>query len=85
MTRMMNRIVENARHLQGQYDKSDVLLRNAMKDAMPWAIQLATRGVIPSIDKLELLATQLIAILDASQKDNTDETPALVSRFKENV
>lgn len=41
-----------------------------MKEAMPWAMALAMQKKIPSLAQLERLATQLIAIVAASQVDS---------------
>lgn len=46
------------------------LLEDAMKEAMPWAMALAMQKRLPSLVQLERLATQLIAIVAASQVDS---------------
>lgn len=41
-----------------------------MKEAMPWAMVLAMQKRLPSLAQLERLATQLTAIVVASQVDS---------------
>lgn len=64
---LFQRIQKNAQYLIDNYPKSEALLRTAMQEAMPWAMSLYTRGAIPALPQLERLATQLVAILMASQ------------------
>lgn len=49
------------------YPTSQALLKRAVQGAMPWASALAMRGATPSVDQLETLTTQLLAILMASK------------------
>lgn len=64
---LFQRIQKNSQYLIDNYPKSEALLRSAMQEAMPWAMRLYTKGVIPPLPQLERLATQLIAILVASE------------------
>lgn len=68
--KLPERMFENARQLTLSYDKANQILHTAMRDAMPWAMSLATQGVVPSADKIERLATQLIAILMATYPED---------------
>lgn len=63
----LERIEANAQQLIRQYDTSERLLSDAMKESMGWAMSLATRKSVPSISQLERLATQLVAIIMASE------------------
>lgn len=83
MSTALNRIRTNAEALLDKYPSANVLLQATIRDAMPWAVPLAMRGTIPALDKIERLATQLIAIMLASEpvsgpKDPPDDsgTPA---------
>lgn len=64
---LINRLRANAEHLMTVYPTSQALLNRAVQGAMPWASALAMRGATPSIDQLETLTTQLLAILIASK------------------
>lgn len=66
---LFQRMEKNARYLINNYPKSEALLKDAMKDAMPWATALYTRGAVPALPQLERLATQLMAILIASEPE----------------
>lgn len=66
---LFQRIQKNAQYLIDHYPKSEALLRAAMQEAMPWAMGLYTKGAIPALPQLERLATQLIAILVASEPE----------------
>lgn len=68
--RLPERMFENARQLTTSYDHANQILNVAMRDAMPWATQLAMRGVVPSVDRIERLATQLMAILMATYPED---------------
>lgn len=52
-----------------QYSSANMLLSDAMKEAMPWAMSLVTSKKTPTLPQLERLATQIVAILMASQKE----------------
>lgn len=67
--KLPERILENARQVDRDYASANQILRVAVKDAMPWAMPLAMRGVIPSVDKIERLATYCMAILMATYPD----------------
>lgn len=67
--KLLSRMQRNARYLIDNYDKSETLLRNAMQEAMPWATALYTQGKPPQLPQLERLATQLLAILIASEPE----------------
>lgn len=64
----LERIEANAKQLIKQYDTSERLLMDAMKESMGWAMSLVTRRSAPSIPQLERLTTQLLAIILASDK-----------------
>lgn len=66
---LFQRIEKNAQYLIDNYPKSEALLKDAMKDAMPWAMALYTRGAVPAVPQIERLATQLMAILMASEPE----------------
>lgn len=66
---LMHRIQVNAEHLIQTYPTANALLKSAVQGAMPWAGALVTKGAVPPLDRLETLATQLLAILMASQPD----------------
>lgn len=68
--KLPERMFENAKQLTLSYDKANQILQAAMRDAMPWAMALAARGTVPTIDKIEHLATQLIAILMATYPED---------------
>lgn len=67
------RLIENARRLNQDYEHANQILQSAVKDAMPWAMPLATRGIVPTIDKIERLATQCLAILMATYPEDFDK------------
>jgi len=61
--KVLERVVTNAEHLISVHDNAQGLLNVAMRGAMPWATPLVMKGVLPSVDKLEVLCTQLLAIV----------------------
>lgn len=86
MSAVLNRIRSNAEALLDRYPSANVLLKATMKDAMPWAVPLAMQGTIPALDKIERLATQLIAIMLASEperspREDPDDTGAPAARI----
>lgn len=72
--KVYERIRLNADQLMETYPTAARLLEDAMEDAMkeamPWAMALAMQKRLPSLAQLERLATQLIAIVAASQVDS---------------
>lgn len=66
MPDVLERIEKNARQLMDTYPTSAALMQTAISEAMGWAVPLKMRGKIPGVDKLERLATQLVAILAAT-------------------
>lgn len=68
--RLPERMLENAKSIVAGYDHANNILQTAMRDAMPWAMRLATQGAIPTIDKIEHLATQCLAILMATYPED---------------
>lgn len=80
MTDLLERLRHNALPLQQSYGSANELLDVAISSAFPWVLSLpVVRGKIPAmfrnalpkgapvtLDKLETLATQLVAILAAS-------------------
>lgn len=71
MASLMERLETNARQIEKQYARANDILNDAVKEAMPWAGQLAMQGRVPPVDRIERLATQLIAILIASEPKTT--------------
>lgn len=67
MSDLIKRLESNARHMERSYQRANDILNDAVKEAMPWAGQLAMQGRVPSLDRIERLATQCIAILLASE------------------
>ena len=65
----LERIEKNAEALQKQYKSANALLKDAVSEAIPWASALGMRGVVPDVPKLERLATQLLAIIMASEPE----------------
>lgn len=74
MASLIERLEANARQIEKQYARANDILNDAVKEAMPWAGQLAMQGRVPPIDRIERLATQLIAILIASEPKTTPGT-----------
>lgn len=80
MTDLLDRLDRNARQFQMSYASANQLLDAAVAEAFPWVLALpVVRGKVPpmfrnalpkgapvTLDKLERLATQLVAILAAS-------------------
>lgn len=64
---LMKRLEANAVQIESGYARANDILSDAVKEAMPWAGQLAMQGRVPTLDRIERLATQLIAILIASE------------------
>lgn len=69
--KVYERIRLNAGHLMETYPTAARLLEDAMQEAMPWAMALAMQKRLPSLAQLERLATQLTAIVAASQVDSS--------------
>lgn len=69
----LERIVENAKRVNNDYAYANQILNTAIKDAMPWAVALATRGVVPSVDKIERLCIQCLAILMATYPEDFEK------------
>lgn len=67
MNQALERIEKNAQALMGQYKTSAQLLNVAVKGATPWATPLAMNGTVPHLSQIEQLATQLVAIIMASE------------------
>lgn len=80
---LLERMKANANAMCRSYATSYQLLDIAVMDALPWALSVPTiRSKIPaqllpfiatpkqvSVADIELLATRLLAVLEASQKD----------------
>lgn len=64
------RIIENAKQMNRDYAHANQILQDAVKEAMPWAGPLFMNGTIPSVNKIERLATQLMAILVATYPED---------------
>lgn len=76
MDRLFERLRSNAAQLDRQYKSANQILNAAVKEAMPWAAALAMQGTVPSLDRIERLATQLVAILVASEpKEKVGPSP----------
>lgn len=69
MSALIDRISMNAEAIMEQYSSANMLLSDAMKEAMPWVMQLVTGKKTPTLPQLERLATQIVAILMASHKE----------------
>lgn len=67
---LMDRLTRSAEYLVEHCPSSNVLLQAAVKEAVPWAMPLVTRGAIPDLPRIERLATQLLAILMASEPES---------------
>lgn len=67
------RLIENARRLNMDYDQANNILQVAVREAMPWAGPLVMRGTIPTIDKIERLCTQCLAILMATYPEDFEK------------
>lgn len=67
--RLPDRLVANAEGLARDYARANDILQSAVKDALPWAVPLAARGVVPTADKIERLCVQCLAILMATYPD----------------
>lgn len=65
---VLERVSPKLDHLQRIYPNSEKLLRDSMQEASTWVIPLITSGKIPTPEQLERLATQLLAIVVASEK-----------------
>lgn len=98
MTDLLDRLDRNARQFQMSYASANQLLDAAVAEAFPWVLGLpVVRGKVPpmfrnalpkgspvTLDKLERLATQLVAILAASygpQPGQDDENGAAVTEL----
>lgn len=68
--KVYERIRLNADQFMETYPTAARLLEDAMQEAMPWAMALAMQKRLPSLAQLERLATQLTAIVAASQVDS---------------
>lgn len=68
------RLIENARRLNQDYDHANQILQTAVKEAMPWAAPLVMRGAVPTIDKIERLCTQCLAILMATYPEDFEKS-----------
>lgn len=76
MPDVLERIEKNARQLMDTYPTSAALMQTAISEAMSWAVPLKMKGKIPGVDKLERLATQLVAILAATyDQKKADQQP----------
>lgn len=76
MPDVLERIEKNARQLMDTYPTSAALMQTAISEAMGWAVPLKMKGKIPGVDKLERLATQLVAILAATyDQKKADQQP----------
>ena len=76
MPDVLERIEKNARQLMDTYPTSAALMQTSSSEAMGWAVPLKMNGKIPGVDKLERLATQLVAILAATyDQKKADQQP----------
>lgn len=75
--RLIQRMRLNAEHLMDSYPTSEALLRDAVREALPWAGPAAMQGRPPNLPQLERLATQILAILMASQPPAPEPGPAM--------
>lgn len=70
----IDRITKNAKYLIDHHRSARDLLHVAMKEAVPWAMPLVTQGAIPQLPAIERLATQLVAIIIASEPEASTPT-----------
>lgn len=68
----IERIERKALQYVDEVPTADAMLRTAVMETMQWAPALAASGRLPSLKQLEKLASQLAAILIASEKNNGD-------------
>jgi len=105
MTELLDRLQMNSQQFSKSYVSANDLLSAAVAEAFPWVLGLpvvraripqAMRGFIPkgvpvTPDKLERLATQLVAILAAtyseaeSESRTPPEDPAQAARIQANI
>lgn len=90
MSGLLERLRQNAAPLQQSYANANQLLGAAVTEAFPWVLGLPeVRGKVPpmfrralpqgspaSLEKIERLATQLVAILAASYAPQGPDTEA---------
>lgn len=76
MDKLFSRLRFNAEQIESQYQSANQILNDAVKEALPWASALAMQGRIPPLDRIERLATQLVAILVASQPKPATPPPS---------
>lgn len=69
-SKLLSRMEKNAQYLIEHYKSANDLLKQAVRDSMPWAMPLAMNNSIPPLPNIERLATQLLAILIASEPDD---------------
>ncbi len=105
MTELLDRLEMNSQQFSKSYASANDLLNAAVAEAFPWVLGLpvvraripqAMRGFIPrgvpvTPDKVERLATQLVAILAATYGEDKDESrtppedPAQAARLQANI
>lgn len=67
--RLLERMLANAQQLTQSYGHANQILNTAVNDAMTWGMPLVMQGVVPPVDRIERLTTQLLAILMATYPD----------------
>lgn len=67
--KLLDRMLANAQQLTQSYSHANQILNTAVNDAMVWGMPLVTQGVVPPVDRIERLTTQLLAILMATYPD----------------
>ena len=67
--KVIERITDNANRLMDSYARSDMLLKDAVKDAMAWVPGLISGSSFPRPQQLEHLCTQLLAIVIVSEPE----------------
>lgn len=71
--RALERVLASAEQLTRDYSRANDILQEAVREAMPWAAPLAMRGSVPTIDKIERLAAQCLAILMATYPEDFEK------------
>lgn len=65
---VLQRVETNLDHMVEAYPTAEKLLHDSMQEASVWVVPLVTTGKLPAVPQLERLATQLLAIVVASDK-----------------
>lgn len=66
--KVLERVGAKADQLRQSYPNAETLLRESMQEASVWVMPYVMQGKTPTPWQLEKLATQLLAIVVASEK-----------------